>query len=616
VTDKDMPSAGSALASDRRRNEIAICVLIGLAYVRVWPVGRYAVVDEWAFVKSLERLHFDRQVRILDWNPMSLVDQVVWGFLFTNIFGFSFTVARISVVALCVAECIALLRLLALCGVERNLALAGAVSLFFNPLHFVHAFTYTTDLPAIAWEVVAMFCYVKGLTVAERAVPWMLAGSLAAGEAFLTRQHGILVPVALLTYLVAFARPKCTASFVLSAFGPATLAITGWTLWYERIHGPTSTNMNSMRLLLDFLADPPLDDLPYVALTFLVYAGWFLIPLAAAAPLGSLRLGTRSLRIIFGCVAWAGVNALAYYAFVSGDLFPYLADVVTPNGYYFVGEFILGRRPFLWGRPSAAIVSIVSVLAALALAYRLLAARVFRAGPGPGAIGDQPAPRVGADSAAPALPPAAIAVRLLSILFALQLAYAFATSPILFDRHLLVFAPTVVALFCILSRRSGPVRLIPYLACLAPFAFYGIAATHDLHALSRAAFHAGEDLAAAGVDPAQINGGYAFDGWYGYESRARRVEKLTSFRPWWRGTSAQHIAFDESNPEAEVLLRRRQWWAGLISAGVKAKYLVSCSPPRQEFRERLKTKRTYEYVNWWPPGTRAAYVVVDSENRK
>ena len=60
---------------------LVIALLVGLCYWLVWPVGEYAILDDWAFNKSLSFLNERGELRILHWNPMSLMGHVLWGWL-------------------------------------------------------------------------------------------------------------------------------------------------------------------------------------------------------------------------------------------------------------------------------------------------------------------------------------------------------------------------------------------------------------------------------------------------------------------------------------------------------------------------------------------------------
>src|SRR5258708_32151106 len=104
------------------RPEAIILALIAASYLLVWPVGEYPFNDDWAYFWSLEHLVDKGRVKILDWNPMSLVGHLAWGQLFTALFGLSFSVTKLSVVALAMIESVVLLRLLRYCDVARGLA--------------------------------------------------------------------------------------------------------------------------------------------------------------------------------------------------------------------------------------------------------------------------------------------------------------------------------------------------------------------------------------------------------------------------------------------------------------------------------------------------------------
>ncbi|MGH6793910.1 MAG: hypothetical protein ACREDH_01580, partial [Methylocella sp.] len=142
-------------------------------------------------------------------------------------------------------------------------------------------------------------------------------------------------------------------------------------------------------------------------------------------------------------------------------------------------QFIVGDREILWGRAVQWLVGIGAIASLAALMCRLCAAApLFR----------EP-------------PVAGRSLKFCLLLLGLQLLYCFATTPILFDRHLLIMAPTVLTVFCLLCRETRSINWIVLLCGLAPMAFYSVAATHDLHGIARTAFAAGDDLISSGVDP-------------------------------------------------------------------------------------------------------------------
>jgi hypothetical protein len=553
---------------------------------------------------------------------MSLVGHLFWGLAFTKLFGFSFTVTKISVVVLHLVEGLVVLRLLALYGVSANLALAAALALIFNPLHFVHAFMYMTDVPALAWQVIAIYCFSKGLLSIEpdrdgsaeqaprRPYRWLAAGSLAAGWAFLARQNGVLVPATLVLYLALFARRHATWRTILAAFGPVALVMAGFTLWYRTVHGPTVAYVNSLRDVTAFALHPPLAELPLIALSLLVYVGWFLIPLAAAVPVRAFRLPPRSAGIAFLCLSAVAVAALGYYALEEGKIFPYVWNVITPFGLYYSGEFIIGLRGLLWGKEIGLLIGSISLLSALVFVQRLLLHRWGRhaakeriaASPVPQA----PSSEVAFDRAG------TMGMRFLLLLLALQLAYCFATAPILFDRHLLLFAPAAIVVFCLTCRRMGHPRLWRYLVFLFPLALYSVATTHDLHAISRTAFRAANDLIAEGVDPRQIVAGYSFDCWSTYDERSDKGDEYKPTPAWWRMDVWSERFFDGVQPQADpgFLWPPWAWWVGLLSSGIEKQYAVTCNPPpATPGVQPFEVYRRYPYSTWWPWRTNAVCVL-------
>ena|SRR5579872_4837395 len=639
----------------RGRNEVVICFAVALAYLLVWPVGGYAIMDDWIYVKSLQHLHFDGHLTILDYNPMSVLGHLFWGVLFTKLFGFSFTVTKISVVVLHVIECLLLLRILALCRVTANLALIAVTALVFNPLHFVHAFMYMTDVPAIAWQVVAVYCYIRGLLAAQRRSnseslnfiapsmlvqpspaqsnrtadsshrelaprgwPWLLAGSLAAGEAFLTRQNGVLVPAACFLYLLIFERRRSTLPILVSAILPVMVIVGMFTYWYQRIHGPTTAHLNSMREIIAFVSHPPLEDVPIIALAVFVHAGFFLLPLAMAVPLRAYRVSVLTARGALFCgFTWIALNALAYYAFTADRIFPYMWNVLTPFGLFGCDEFIIGQRDLLWGKPLGLLIGIGSLLAGLALVQRSAfrdsrpAAIPFAGIASEAPIATAPASII-ADSADW---PHGITTRFLLLLLGLQLAYVFATTPILFDRHLLLLAPTIILLFCVQSRQVTGLRIFRYLALLVPFMFYSVTTTHDLHALSRTAFAAGSDLTSDGVDPANINAGYAFDCWHTYERRVDSIHLLSQTPAWWHFDSwKSRFEISYRDTDALIEFRKHLWWMGTTNERLETTCAVSCSAPLTRIKStpRYQLYREYKYHNWWPSRVKSMYVLRDA----
>lgn len=605
------------------RNEIIVAAFIVISYWLVYPIGEYAILDDWIFVKSLEHLHHEGRLDIPDWTPMSLVGHLWWGLLFTKLAGFSFTVTKISVVVAHGIECFTLLWLLRLCNVRPNLALAAVLTLLFQPLHFVHCYMYMTDIPAIAWQLLALCSFVSGLKEPEEnslpivtrsvceascnpAFPrlrvgllfschWLRAagrkeqfllglGSFFTGFSFITRQHGILVLIAFAGYLWIWERRRLKSSSIACAFGPAIVMIGSLSLWYRFVHGWTSTFSTSLQRVTDFVSNPPIHALPYIVFAIVFYIGLFLVPLACSVPLKALRLRFSKKSMLVVAATWILVNLFGYYTIAEEHYFPYIPNVINRWGYYQPHEFIVGNRDVVWSTSTSLVIGVAGLFSFFCFGCVATTERTT-------------------DSIEPSV---RRTTKLLWLLLGLQLLYSFATAPLLYDRHLLIMAPTTILLFALLFPKDWKLNRVSFSIALMLFAFYSIAGTHSLHSVSRAAFRAGEDLIENDVDARNIDGGFAFDGWYMYERTAAVAEIEPIHGPvWWPN--------DDSSWVQGI---RQPWWVEHLITEVDPEHAISVSPEISELMYRgehnFAVYRTdYSFRAFWPWEEKTLFVLRD-----
>jgi hypothetical protein len=99
-----------------------------------------------------------------------------------------------------------------------------------------------------------------------------------------------------------------------------------------------------------------------------------------------------------------------------------------------------------------------------------------------------------------------------------------------FDRYYLFFLPFYILLFIPVHFRSSVLVNTMAVIILFIYSFFSVAGTHDYLAFNRARWQALNKLVASGITPAEIDGGFEFNGWY--QTHPRNPD--TDFgKSWW-----------------------------------------------------------------------------------
>ena len=161
----------------------ALCVL----YVN--PLRETAVFDDWAYAWTVRNWLATGEYRLHDWLSANMPFQATWGALFCHIGGFSFSVLRISTLALVVPGMIAFFHLAREHGLAQVSAGLLTLGLMASPLVVRLGFSFMTDVPFLMLVSMAVLLYTRAIRL--HSLGWMLAASGAASAAVLTRQFGI-----------------------------------------------------------------------------------------------------------------------------------------------------------------------------------------------------------------------------------------------------------------------------------------------------------------------------------------------------------------------------------------------------------------------------------------
>lgn len=532
-------------------------VVAGWFLLVVWAAGwrDVPVIDDWTYAWTVEHLLRTGTFRVLDWSSTYPLSQAVWGAAWSAVLGFSFASLRLSTIALALACCWALYLTLRELGARQGVALFGAMALAANPVFVLLSASFMTDVPFVAFTALALLCYVRGAARGREALVWW--AGLWSVLAFLTRAAGIVTPAAGLPLLL---RPGDSSRTRLRVALALAVPLGGMLLAGLALRRSLGVTSVMTRWLWNLEAG--VDLAPNIEALLLV--SFHLLPVLLAAA-GVHRLWHRPVALVAGAAAVAG----AVVACLGEIPLPLRAHQnwtlleVGASRALMSGRLTVHEPPWL-GMPLRA----VNLLALTVL----VAACFSRGGPLRAALGGgrrslaelfpclirwrgqwarspvpsrslrgiacRPgSPSVGADAAAsgpeaplhrsserPGGPEPRQAAegthgqRLARASLLAYLAGSVVVTNLLWtfhDRYYMPLLPPLIALTLGIPDRSAPTSR-PAIGALLLFGAIGLVGTRDALRVNEAAGRAVRELIAAGVPLAEIDAGYAWNGWLLY----------------------------------------------------------------------------------------------------
>jgi hypothetical protein len=171
---------------------ILISVFLISEYI-VNPIGEFSLNDDWAFAKVAQGMHEHNTFNIGSYAAMTLLAHVLWGCLFTKIFGFSFFVLRLSVFCLALLTVLYFEKFVFSITKNKMSALLTALCLLFNPIFFNLSNSYMTDGTFLAFFFFSIYHYHKYCTQQKTSsLIWFSCFTIVA---IFTRQFAIIIPI-------------------------------------------------------------------------------------------------------------------------------------------------------------------------------------------------------------------------------------------------------------------------------------------------------------------------------------------------------------------------------------------------------------------------------------
>jgi hypothetical protein len=483
------------------------------------PIGNFPLNDDWAYAKNVFYLSEHGVLRFSDWPAMTLISQMLWGAAFCKVFGFSFTVLRFSVLLLGLAGLNLMYTLLKKLTDNQLLALFSSLVFFLNPLYFSLSYTFMTDVPFLVSILAALLFYVNYFYNDDK-ISYLLLAIFFSMLATFIRQTGLILPLTVLAghFLLnrRFTRQFAWHFVSLILMSAMLYAYIEWLKASGNLSGSFSTGSELLK------QGNPGDFLKKIFLRsgiLLLYIGLFLLPfllLIFKSWWKTLTLLQRQILLPLAVLLTLPVFAAWDHVPVSNLLSRYgLAPRLLKDAYWG-----MNLRPFL---PDFGffVLKIAGTIGSFLIIFYLLC-NVAKFPWKNSSDQDLNHPDFGRINQ--------IKLRFISLVMICAYWLFLMLGNYFFDRYYLFFLPFFILLFIPVHFKSSALLNGLAIVVLAIYGFFSVAGTHDYLDFNRARWQALNKLLASGISPAEIDGGFEFNGWY--QTHARNPD--TDFgKSWW-----------------------------------------------------------------------------------
>ncbi len=343
-----LQTIAALLASGDARALGGLLVLWVAAILLVSPGGTDAHIDDWAFRFSASELADHGRFVLHDWVAPNLLSHLAWGALFTQFIADRSLAFTASTLVLGYGGGAAIYLWLRAARVTPAAAFLGAACLLANPIYLVLSFTFMTDVPATAVQVMALLLLGVGATSPR---PWLSGIGWALTLVSLGyRQTAIAIPIGMAA--ARWRRLPPSGRLVLAAILPIVAFIALQALYQvilaETGRTPVQHNFNAADIrTLAASSWPAL--LEHVALGLayaFFYLGLFALPVVVIAYPAMVRgLAPRTAMAVHAGVAVLALAAMGLLLLVFGDTMPFW--------YHVLGRWGLGGDHADQGQPHA-----------------------------------------------------------------------------------------------------------------------------------------------------------------------------------------------------------------------------------------------------------------------
>jgi len=502
-------------------SQIALLFVWLIVILLVNPMGDFPLNDDWSYAKSVETLMNDGSLKLYNWGEMTLVGHVYWGYLFTKIFGFSFSVLRWSTLVLGAGSILGINAVCRSIHPSKFLAFVAASLCMFNPIFMSLSFSYMTDVPFFFLSIWGFYGFIKFYQKGQ--IKYLVLAILFCFWAFFIRQLAFVFPCAwLVSYLIS--KPINKRNLTIASLPLLSMIILYFTYTLGmQYSGLLQERYNDKLGLLGrtlFSADPKLlVNIPGYFFVSITYLGFFLAPIHW----WYLKQNMKQVKFIWILLYSSILFLILLY---TGKTIPCLDNILIDFGvgpvtlFDHYGNFTQSPSPnglkWLWWAISGVGVLLSSVwIIKVSKNFPLLFKKRQIDG-----------------------------IQSFSLFSAIIYLSPFIIVGI-YDRYLLFFIPLVLVF--LLSKTAIKTHLLFRLSTslfILLLAVFSICATHDYLSWNRVRWDVLNKLHESGIPLNKIQGGVEFTAWHYYSDENTE---------WWKEVNNKYILVFNTRPNDIVI---------------------------------------------------------------
>jgi hypothetical protein len=470
---------------------LAVCVAAS------HPVIEMGLNDDWSYIWSARVLSISDHVQYNGWATAMLGWQLYLGALCIKLFGFSFTVLRISILIVAMTTSLVIHRLSVRLGLTERNATLGTLTVVLSPVFMPLAFSFMSDVPGLLCITLCFYMCVRAAQADtdRKALLWIILTALTntiGGTVRQTAWLGILVVIPSVTCYMRGRRGILLGGAASCVVGAVTVFKS--MRWFSR--QPYAIVESTVTAPATFIAF--ISHIGGGILRVVLGCSLFLMPILIAFiaryPVRLVRLRKQGFMAICVLIIIVLLQIIRGKAFLQMAL-P-IGNVVGPKGILDLPG-VLGSRPDVLTIPIRMFITCITI--GVFGAYFLCWYNRSRLPTRSTATEDHASNRF---------------IAYLFWPFTAAYCILMVTRSVIYDRYLipLIVVASIVSLRFYQNKFAGR-PAIPSVFFVGLFAIYGIAGMHDTFAMDRARLSAVEELLKAGVSRKDIRAGFEYDAW-------------------------------------------------------------------------------------------------------